>query len=90
MQLASSSLLRLGQETEKDAIKQRESVYLLLDLVRQTMHAISVVDTENIDMRRNVGLMHVFVEFIIVVIQIVSMKLRTSRLCSYTELGTAP
>lgn len=29
--LASSSLLRLGQETEKEAIKNRESIYLLLD-----------------------------------------------------------
>jgi len=32
-QLASSSLLRLGQETDKEAIKNRESVYLLLDEV---------------------------------------------------------
>ncbi|XP_067656118.1 nck-associated protein 1-like isoform X1 [Haliotis asinina] len=33
--LASSSLLRLGQEQDKEAIKQRESVYLLLDLIVQ-------------------------------------------------------
>lgn len=33
--LASSSLLRLGQETDKEAIKNRESVYLLLDLIVQ-------------------------------------------------------
>lgn len=31
--LASSSLLRLGQEQDKEAIKNRESVYLLLDLI---------------------------------------------------------
>ena len=31
--LASSSLLRLGQEYEKEAIKNRESVYILLDLI---------------------------------------------------------
>lgn len=31
--LASSSLLRLGQEQDKDAIKNRESVYLLLDMI---------------------------------------------------------
>ena len=30
-QLASSSLLRLGFENEKDVVKNRESVYLLLD-----------------------------------------------------------
>ena len=30
-QLASSSFLRLGQETDKEMIKNRESVYLLLD-----------------------------------------------------------
>ena len=34
LQLASSSLLRLGQEVEKEAVKNRESVYLLLDKVR--------------------------------------------------------
>lgn len=33
--LASSSLLRLGQESEKEAIRNRESVYLLLDLIVQ-------------------------------------------------------
>jgi len=33
--LASSSLLRLGQETDKEAIKNRESVYLLLDEIVQ-------------------------------------------------------
>jgi NCK-associated protein 1 len=33
--LASSSLLRLGQETEKEAVKNRESVYLLLDEIVQ-------------------------------------------------------
>jgi NCK-associated protein 1 len=33
--LASSSLLRLGQETEKEAIKNRESIYLLLDQIVQ-------------------------------------------------------
>ena len=33
LQLASSSLLRLGQEVDKEAIKNRESIYLLLDLV---------------------------------------------------------
>ena len=32
-QLASSSMLRLGQETDKEAIKNRDSVYLLLDQV---------------------------------------------------------
>ncbi|KAI1280571.1 Membrane-associated protein Hem [Halotydeus destructor] len=31
--LASSSLLRLGQEQEKEAIRNRESVYLLLDMI---------------------------------------------------------
>ncbi|RWS03999.1 membrane-associated protein Hem-like protein [Dinothrombium tinctorium] len=31
--LASSSLLRLGQEPDKEAIRNRESVYLLLDLI---------------------------------------------------------
>lgn len=33
--LASSSLLRLGSENEKDAVKNRESVYILLDLIVQ-------------------------------------------------------
>ncbi|KAF8790133.1 Nck-associated protein 1 like protein [Argiope bruennichi] len=33
--LASSSLLRLGQENDKEATKNRESVYLLLDLIVQ-------------------------------------------------------
>ncbi|ELU15795.1 hypothetical protein CAPTEDRAFT_228503 [Capitella teleta] len=33
--LTSSSLLRLGQETEKDSIKNRESVYLLLNEIVQ-------------------------------------------------------
>lgn len=33
--LASSSLLRLGQESDKDAIKNRESIYLLLDQIVQ-------------------------------------------------------
>ncbi|EFX89764.1 membrane-associated protein Hem-like [Daphnia pulex] len=33
--LASSSLLRLGQEVDKEAIKNRESIYLLLDLIVQ-------------------------------------------------------
>ncbi|ENN72215.1 hypothetical protein HUJ04_009989 [Dendroctonus ponderosae] len=33
--LASSSLLRLGQEADKDAVKNRESVYLLLDEIVQ-------------------------------------------------------
>ncbi|ESO00384.1 hypothetical protein HELRODRAFT_101134 [Helobdella robusta] len=33
--LASSSLLRLGQEVDKEAIKNRESVYLLLDQIIQ-------------------------------------------------------
>ncbi|XP_030759273.1 membrane-associated protein Hem [Sitophilus oryzae] len=33
--LASSSLLRLGQEADKDAVKNRESVYLLLDQIVQ-------------------------------------------------------
>ncbi|XP_076252392.1 nck associated protein 1 Hem [Rhynchophorus ferrugineus] len=33
--LASSSLLRLGQEADKDAVKNRESVYLLLDQIEQ-------------------------------------------------------
>ena len=32
-QLASSSLLRLGSENEKEAVRNRESVYILLDLV---------------------------------------------------------
>lgn len=31
--LSSASLLRLGQEQEKDAIRNRESVYLLLDMI---------------------------------------------------------
>ena len=35
MQLASSSLLRLGQEVDKEAIRNRESIYLLLDLIVQ-------------------------------------------------------
>lgn len=34
-QLASSSLLRLGQENDKEATRNRESVYLLLDLIVQ-------------------------------------------------------
>ncbi|KAK2153078.1 hypothetical protein LSH36_308g01013 [Paralvinella palmiformis] len=34
--LASSSLLRLGQETDKELIKNRESVYLLLDQLEST------------------------------------------------------
>ncbi|XP_064603762.1 membrane-associated protein Hem-like isoform X2 [Liolophura sinensis] len=33
--LSSSSLLRLGQETDKDMIKNRESIYLLLDQIVQ-------------------------------------------------------
>lgn len=33
VQLASSSLLRLGQETDKELVKNRDSVYLLLDQV---------------------------------------------------------
>ncbi|GAB6026086.1 hypothetical protein CHUAL_012289 [Chamberlinius hualienensis] len=33
--LASASLLRLGQETDKEAVKNRESVYLLLELMVQ-------------------------------------------------------
>lgn len=33
--LASSSLLRLGQEADKESIKNRESVYLLLDQIVQ-------------------------------------------------------
>ncbi|CAG7822378.1 unnamed protein product [Allacma fusca] len=33
--LASSSLLRLGQEADKEAVKNRESVYLLLDMIVQ-------------------------------------------------------
>ncbi|XP_074659971.1 nck-associated protein 1-like [Tubulanus polymorphus] len=33
--LASSSLLRLGQEPDKEAVKNRESVYLLLDQIVQ-------------------------------------------------------
>ena len=34
LQLASSSLLRLGEDqADKDAIRNRESIYLLLDLV---------------------------------------------------------
>ncbi|GIY87428.1 hypothetical protein CEXT_324712 [Caerostris extrusa] len=33
--LASSSLLRLGQENDKEATRNRESVYLLLDLIVQ-------------------------------------------------------
>lgn len=33
--LASSSLLRLGQEADKEAIRNRESVYLLLDQIVQ-------------------------------------------------------
>lgn len=33
LKLASSSLLRLGSENEKEAVKNRESVYILLDLV---------------------------------------------------------
>lgn len=33
--LASSSMLRLGQETDKEAIKNRDSVYLLLDQIVQ-------------------------------------------------------
>jgi len=33
--LASSSLLRLGQEADKEAVRNRESVYLLLDMIVQ-------------------------------------------------------
>lgn len=33
-QLASSSLLKIGQETDKTTTRNRESVYLLLDMVR--------------------------------------------------------
>ncbi|KAK3104202.1 hypothetical protein FSP39_025272 [Pinctada imbricata] len=33
--LASSSLLRLGQENDKEAVRNRESVYILLDLIVQ-------------------------------------------------------
>lgn len=33
--LASASLLRLGQENEKEAIRTRESVYLLLHIIVQ-------------------------------------------------------
>lgn len=33
--LASSSLLRLGAETDKEATKNRDSVYLLLDMIVQ-------------------------------------------------------
>lgn len=33
--LASSSLLRLGSENEKEAVRNRESVYILLDLIVQ-------------------------------------------------------
>ncbi|XP_003739913.2 membrane-associated protein Hem [Galendromus occidentalis] len=33
--LASSSMLRLGQEADKEAIRNRESVYILLDLIVQ-------------------------------------------------------
>jgi NCK-associated protein 1 len=33
--LSSASLLRLGQETDKEAVKNRESVYLLLDMIVQ-------------------------------------------------------
>ncbi|CAL8120463.1 unnamed protein product [Orchesella dallaii] len=33
--LASSSLLRLGQEADKETVKNRESVYLLLDMIVQ-------------------------------------------------------
>ena len=33
--LASSSLLRLGQENEKEVIRTRESVYLLLHIIVQ-------------------------------------------------------
>lgn len=33
MQLTSSSLLRLGLEDDSDAVRNRESIYLLLDQV---------------------------------------------------------
>ena len=40
-QLASSSLLRLGQENDKEAVKNRESVYILLDKVPANFKHIS-------------------------------------------------
>nr|CAD7406780.1 unnamed protein product [Timema cristinae] len=36
-ELASSSLLRLGQEADKEVIRNRESVYLLLDQMEQRL-----------------------------------------------------
>lgn len=42
LQIASSSLLKLGIETEKD-VKARESTYLLLDLVGVLNHSQYVV-----------------------------------------------
>lgn len=35
--LASSSLLKIGQETDKTTTRNRESVYLLLDMVSLTV-----------------------------------------------------
>ncbi|KAF6027001.1 Hem [Bugula neritina] len=40
--LASSSLLRLGQENEKEAIRTRESVYLLLYIIVQESNVLSM------------------------------------------------
>lgn len=40
--LASSSLLRLGQEAEKEAVKHRDSIYLLLDQIVQASPFLSM------------------------------------------------
>lgn len=39
--LASSSLLKIGQETDKTTTRNRESVYLLLDMVSLVLIFIS-------------------------------------------------
>lgn len=40
LQLASSSLLKIGQETDKTTTRNRESVYLLLDMVCIKLHCL--------------------------------------------------
>lgn len=40
--LASSSLLRLGQENDKDTIKARESIYLLLHIIVKDSNVLAL------------------------------------------------
>ena len=58
LQLASSSLLRLGQETEKEVIRNRESVYLLLDQV--IMNLFGVIYIRNWTEKLDVGSLNTF------------------------------